>query len=595
MHMLNFEVLIWLGCIVCSLFEAILTIFYDQIRNRVQSNYYHGLFFGNMLLLSGFLLVLPVFSLNVPVLIFEMIEIVFIQACLIIYVRVIWKKSINLALFFFSIVLFGLFRVVGDYFFYTSAISVPFVDLNQMFAAIIYEFLYILILSLGFIFLLYFYTKFFSNISLYRTIFSLLWACIFFFGMSPFIDLLIQESGHTAYFLIALWPGIGTLTSLMTVGMVIQFSFFIGLMVIVAVKYGRKFRNSLFFYNQSGPIPLKKKIGIGIIIFILIGTGFLFLYFVQFALPIIHQITFMLEYSPSFLTHPFWIVGGIYLISLLIPFFASYVIITLVKNRKNLWANPNYFNQAPFFNLAFVVFSFFIISYYELVPEVAVFRLNPLFVLTIAYIALITFLCLFATYFFSHKRGQWFEQTYSLKIVVYFIPFFIGYLLAGKTLGATEILFGIMLCGTLQIYVLYLRSAYIENPTMRSRHLNFFLPLLWGLLSILLAGLFSLVSLIAIVLNLVLFFGIFYKIEQRKLRGLFYGLTFGNMVLIGGTSDTLLSNQNAIGFPNIFVFIGYLLLVVLGAIFFYIDIPRKTRWGTIAQHHKKQRVRYQEL
>ena len=65
-------------------------------------------------------------------------------------------------------------------------------------------------------------------------------------------------------------------------------------------------------------------------------------------------------------------------------------------------------------------------SYSELIPSGEIFYLNRIFVLITISFYIFTFLILIIYYFITFKRNAWVDLSYSLKILLVYIPFIFG-------------------------------------------------------------------------------------------------------------------------------------------------------------------------
>lgn len=566
----NSQLLIWFFCILCSILQAIITIFHQKIRNRIQFKLYSVIFFGNvifLLILSNFLVI---FSQDLIVIIFEMFEIIFLQICLLIYVKIIWRKETTLPLFFFSIFLFLTFRTIGLYFL-AQLISL---DLPSSFSYIFYIYNEVLIITcvlLFLSFLLFVFIRIFSNISIYRSIFTLIWACMFVFGLSPFIDLLYCNlTVYKPFYLFYTWPFIGDTVGLISFGTFIQFRILaiiiILLGMVLGIKHGFKFLSPIKTSNENW---LKRYLGIEFIIIILIEIGYVFIFLILFNYQITVEIAEMLGYT-SF-TQPYWLLSNIYLILLLIPFYCAYLIFIIIKNRKKLWDQPNSFNKTPFLNLIVIPISGFIVGYAELMePEVGAYLARS-FILLVIFFYLILFLALLSIYILTFQKKPWINLSYSLKIMVTFIPFIIGYFLAGQILSVSELLFGLMACAALQAFALYLRIVRTNSVNLDEKRLNSVILIFWGILATSLAGLLSIISLICIIICIILLVIIeFYCIERDGAKLIIYGLIIGIILVMGGISQTFLITPFAVGVPNTVVLSVFSFSIIAIGVIYYI-------------------------
>lgn len=597
--MQNFDLqfLIWLFCIFCNASVACLLILRGKFPTKFQSKLFSSLFlvlfFGILISITLFLNLLLYFTQDTSVLVFEIIEIIFLQAILLLFKKFIWRHDTNLILFMFSCLLFSIFRLSGIYYLYkpilfSIGVSEAYYSEIAVFTAFFYEFFFIICLSLSSIFILSIFSKIFSKTLPYYFIFTLIWACLFIFGVTPYIDLLLYNSGIKPYFLNPIPSFIAfNLPSIETYGTQILYSFITLAILLGGIflgyKYGFKFmagkaillKGTFLGYKYGFSTILKRYIGIGIIIIVIAGVWYSLVALFDFSFFIVYLITVMFKFQffHIALVHPFWLISIIYVILLVIPFYYGYLILVIIKKRENLWAYPNSFNKMPILNLSILVFSGFILCYHNLqykVPLIPAFFemwVQPSFVLFVIYSYLIAFLVLLTLYCLTFQKKPWTDFLYSLKLFLLYIPFLLGYYLAGQILNITDVFFGILSCTTLQIYVLYLRIIKIKPIDFK--HLNWLVIFFWGVLSICFAGLLSITALICIFIDLILFFIINSQLKLTNSKLFFYGGIGTTLFIMGGTSSTFLTTVFAIGIPTIFI-LGISTFWIFATIFYYL-------------------------
>jgi len=571
MQDLNLEILIWLACICCNVFLGGIIIIQRKFQAKFKFKPFLVVFFGTLILITLFLNLLIYFTQDIGALIFEIIEIAVLQIFLLIFTKIIWHHDANLTLFIFSSVLFGIFRAFGMYTVAEIAFPKTFSQI-AIYTAFFYQFFFIAFISLISIFVLITFNKILSRTLAYSSIFSLIWACLFIFGLTPFIDLLLYNLGIMPIFISQVYSFIGFgLGNFETYGTVFLYSFMAFVVICKGIFLGYKYR--IKFMSETN-LPFSKMaikyIGIGVIVIIIFGMWYSFISLLDYSYSIILHITYILDfkYFELLLIHPFWLLMIIYGILLLMFYYFGYLIFVIVKKRENLWDSPNSFNIIPILNLGILVFSGFIFCYaklkYIVLPYFGAYLYDS-FILFVIYFYLIAFLLFLTLYILTFQKKPWIDFSYSLKIFLLFIPFFGGYFIAGQILNTTELFLGFISCASLQVYAVYLRR--IKAYSFDFKHLNWFMVFFWGILSICLAGLLSISSLLCSLIVLILFYLINYQLKRTNTIMISYGLIGTSVLLMGGTSSTFFTAFFTLGIPSTFVF-GSAFLIVIATIFY---------------------------
>ena len=572
MQDLNLELLFWLSCILCTVLLGIITIIQTKFQAKFGFKPFLALFFGILILIALFLNLLVSFTQDIYVLVFEIIGIVGLQVFLLIFTKIVWHHNANLALFAFSTALFGIFRASGMIAL-AKIVYIP-VAFSQIAitTAFFYQFFFIAFISLISIFVLFIFNKILSKTLAYNSIFSIVWACLFIFGLVPFLDVLLLNFGVIPFFSIPIYSFIGqSVGNLETYGTIFLYAFmaFIGICEGIFLAYKYRFK---FMSDSNLPFSklVIKYIGIGIIIIILVGVWYSFITLLDFSYAIVMHIIYLLEfkYLTMLLIHPFWLLMIIYGILLLIVCYIGYLILIIIKRREHLWDRPNSFNKLPILNLGIVVFSGFIFCYntlqYVQVPFIGGY-LHDSFILFVIYFYLIAFLLLLIVYILTFQKKPWTNFSYSIKIFLLFIPFFLGYFIGGQILNTTEVLLGFISCASLQVLAVYLRS--IKDHSFGFKHLNWLITLFWGILSICFAGLLSISSLVCGIIASILLYIINFQLKRKNIITFFYGLIGASILLMGGTSSTFIKTLFSIGIPTTIVF-GGAFFVIIATIFY---------------------------
>jgi len=564
----SLELLIWLACILCNIFLGIMIIIQRKFQAKLKFKPFVILFFGILILITLFSNLLLVFTQETWVLVYEIVEIVFLQIFLLIFAKCIWHKDANLTLFAFSTILFGSFRAFGMYILAQMIFPELFSQI-AIYTAFFYQFFFIIFVSLISIFTLFIFDKIFSRAPVYRSIFSFIWACLFIFGITPYLDVICGNLGVIPFFNTEIYPWIGfNLVNIESYGTIFLYAFMA--FAIICKGFFLRYKNGFKFMSQTNP-PFSnlvmKYIGIGSIILILAAFWYFFIILIDYSLIILTNIALLLEffYYDLLLIDPFWLLMIIYGILLLISCYLGYLFFLFIKKRENLWNRPNSFNTLPIVNLSVLVFSGFMFCYYELRYLPPGNYLNDYFIKFVIYFYLIAFLLLLFLYTLTFQKKPWINFSHSISMYLLFIPLFGGYFITGQILNTTELLVGFISCASLQVYAVFLRS--IKDNSFGFKDLNWFIILFWGSLSICFAGLLSISSLICALLVLILFYFINFQLKRRDMITIFYGLIGATVLLMGGTTSTFFTTVSSIGIPSAAAF-GAAGLITIATVFY---------------------------
>ncbi len=563
----NLDLIIGLLCIISNVITIGLFIIHRKYPNSFNVKLFWIIYFGNLILNTIFLNIIIHLSQQTAIILFEIIEIIILQIFLIIYLKVIRHREASFSFLLFSSFLFGVFRLSGTYYLLKIILSEEMFLEVSFFSVFFFELFYIFIISLFSIFILSLFNRIFSNTTNYRYIFTFIWASIFIFGISRFVDLLLYNSGITPYFNTPVSSLIGqNLFSIETYGTITLFSLIAIILItgsiIISLKYGFKFMPEM---KSSLLKAILRYFLIGIIVLAMVGVWYCFIVFVDIFIPIVSEITRMFEFVFYDLSQPFISLAIIYLILLIIPFYCGYLLYIIIKQRNILWSQPNEFNKLPILNIIAVVFIGFILCYYEFEQVSPYYHLDHSFVLFSIYFYLITFLFLLTLYGLTYVKKSWINISYSLKLLCLYCPFILGYLLAGQILSITEVLFGLISCAALQVYALYLKTIKLKPNDTTS--LNLLVIFFWGVISLCFAGLLSITSMICLSISLISFYLIYKPIKRQNLRVVLYALISSSIILMAGISSTFTTTLYAMGIPNTIVF-GVAFILIIATIFY---------------------------
>lgn len=557
-------------CLLCNIIAGSLVIFHTKDLIKFNFKIFLGLFFGNLTSNALLLNILFLISQSTPIILFIIIQIAVLQIFLFIFIRYIRHQEVTFSLFLFSWLLFSTFRLSGTY--HLLQIILPeFSSLEISLITLFFsEFFYVLCITLVSIYFLSIFCKKFSKTFIFHSVLVLCWVSIGFFGITPFIDLLLNSVGITPYFTAMTPKFIGlNLVVFRTYGTIILYLFTTITIFLGSIFLG--YKSGFKFLPESTSI-LKKRVmryfGIASIIILLSYGWYWFIIFIDSSTAIVFQITYMFDFTFYNLTHPFWVLLIIYYILLLIIFYWSYIISIIIRQRNHLWDQPNYFNQLPIINICGLVFIGFILCYFNYKKFSSYSYLQPLFVL-LSIILYLTLFCILLTIFIlTYRKRIWNQFSSSLKLFLLYIPFFIGYFLAGQILTINEILFGILSCTSLGIYAHHLRND--SSPSIPLNYPYLALMFFWAVLSACFAVLLSITSLICVIISIISFSLLHTYSWRLNRRFISYGLILSAIVIMGGTSSTFSTLVFALGIPNTLVFGVTLLMFVTVLIYTYI-------------------------
>ncbi len=567
--------LIWILCILLSISQAFITIFHQKIQTKIQFKQYSVAYFGNLISLAIVLMLLISLSQDLLILIFEVIGISLFQFYLWFFVRKIWNKEINLYLFLFSGVFFGGFRFL---------IEIPFLNLlaakypgafqeilNNLSIStyIFYSVFLTLYLPLIFSFILYFFIKILTNRSTYRIISNTFWVFLLIFAISPLIDQLSYQMGQPPFFYIEIWDFMGKSVGQLTYGTIFQFTTLVIMSIFLAFYLGRKYGiNFQLKPDQSNKESPIRYIAVCVLITVFLWICFVLISLISFNIPIIFIVSDTFGFTTA--THPFWFLSLIYFVLLSFPMFCGFLIYYFIKNRKSIWDNPNLFNRTPFFNILFLISFGFFLGITELKYEAGPYYFNNDFILFVLLFYLIIFLIPFGCYISTFKNRSWINISGSLKSMLFFIPFLVGYFIAGPILTIPELFLGLMGCASLQIFAASLYSPKTNHKNQKTSYLYWFSLLFWSILAIFFAGILSIISLIFMFVCIILLYlaeAVF--LEKKKLKSLLFLLTYGIILLMGGISQTFFTELNPFGIPNTLVFSAFAFFLIIIAFYLY--------------------------
>ncbi len=509
------------------------------------------------------------------IIIFEIIEIVLLQVFLVIFIKVNRQNRVNLSFYIFSWLIFGLIRISGEYSLLRKIIQESLLPEIPILTVAFYEFIYIILITLASLFIFTLLNKILFKKSAFYFASFIIWSSIFLLGIAPFIDFLIAQFGITPYITVPFFPFIGKgVPCLLRFGMIFSY-LFLTVMIVGGgfyFRYKSKFENN-FQKRQQKFLRVKVYIKPGLLIGLLMVIWILFIIVFEYSMTIVGEITLLFNFKVGNITtvHPFWLLAIIYGFLTFVPLYIGYLLWIFIKNRGMVWEYANSFNQLPIFNLGILVFSSFLVGYYELEYAQTTFLsiyLYRAFILFIIYFYLVIYLFLLFLYLLTFQKRSFVDIKFWIRTMLLYIPFLLGYLLAGLILTPTEFIFGILACATLQIFVIYWRSTKIYS--FEFKYLNWSVIFAMGCLSISFAGLLSISGLV----NVLIFLGLFLILDKyylhSKIRIIFYGLMSANIILLGGTSSTFLREIWAIGLPNTIIFIITLLWVIVSIYYYYV-------------------------